>query len=75
MPRGTPVNLYANLNASTALYALKAHIKYRKQPRELAERLLRLSDCPDLVEDKGHEYGKELSPQQKRDLIEFLKTL
>ena len=34
-----------------------------------------LSDCPDLVEDRGHTYGADLSEQDKKDLIEFLKTL
>jgi hypothetical protein len=75
IPKGTPVNLYFNLHANALPYALKAQIKYRKDPRKLAETLLMLSDCPDLVEDKGHTYGSQLSEQEKRDLIEFLKTL
>jgi hypothetical protein len=75
VPKGTPVNLYFNLNASSLPYAVKAQIKYNSDPRKLAEALLALSDCPDLVEDKGHTYGSELSDSDKRDLIEFLKTL
>jgi hypothetical protein len=75
IPPGTPVNLYANLNASAIPYAVLAHIRYRDDPRALAEALLRLSDCPDLVEDSGHTYGSELSDKEKTDLIEFLKTL
>lgn len=75
IPQGTPVNLYFNLHANAMPYALKAQIKYRRDPRKLAETLLMLSDCPDLVEDKGHTCGAQLSDQEKRDLIEFLKTL
>ena len=42
---------------------------------QLAEALLQLSDCPDLVEDSGHLYGADLTDAQKKDLIAFLKTL
>ena len=75
IPEGTPVNLYANLNLESLPTAIAAHLMYPKGSRELAEALLRASSCPDLVEDKGHLYGQELSAQDKRDLIEFLKTL
>jgi hypothetical protein len=74
VPRGTPVNLYFNLPASAFPYALKAHIVYRDDPRSRYDTLLRLSDCPDLVEDRGHDFGANLTAQEKRDLIEFLKT-
>ena len=75
IPEGTPVNLYANLNLESLPTAIAAHLMYPKGSRELAEALLRASSCPDLVEDKGHLYVQELSAQDKRDLIEFLKTL
>lgn len=75
VPAGTPLNLYFNLGAGALPFAIKAHLLYRNDPRKLAEALLNLSDCPDLVEDKGHTYGKDLSPRDKRDLIEYLKTL
>jgi hypothetical protein len=42
---------------------------------ELAEDLLRVNKCPDLVEDRGHYYGTTLPDGDKRALIEFLKTL
>jgi hypothetical protein len=49
---------------------------------DLAEPLLELSKCPDFVVNRGHYFGTDqfaeepgLSDQQKRDLIEFLKTL
>ena len=37
---------------------------------QLAESL-----CPDLIEDRGHEFGTRLPDADKRALIEFLKTL
>jgi hypothetical protein len=75
IPARTPVNLYANLNASALVHAALAHLRYRHEPRALAEALLELSDCPDLVEDGGHLYGTDLNDQEKKDLIAFLKTL
>lgn len=46
----------------------------------LVEPLLELSKCPDFVVNRGHYFGTDhgggpgLSDQEKRDLIEFLKT-
>jgi hypothetical protein len=47
----------------------------------LADSLMSLSKCPDYVVNRGHYFGtgrygddSPLSEQQKRDLIEFLKT-
>ena len=74
IPKGTPVNLYANLNASSVLYAFKARLE-QPDPTHFAEMLLKLSDCPDLVEDKGHIFGSNLPNADKNALIEFLKTL
>jgi hypothetical protein len=49
---------------------------------DLVEPLLELSKCPDFVVNRGHYFGTDqfaeepgLSDQEKRDLIEFLKTL
>jgi hypothetical protein len=42
---------------------------------ELAPALLAVSKCPDLVEDRGHTFGANLPDDDKRDLIEYLKTL
>ncbi|QEH35961.1 hypothetical protein OJF2_45180 [Aquisphaera giovannonii] len=75
IPKGTPLNLLLNLHSSKFPYALKAIVKLKHDHRALAEALLRLSECPDLVENRGHTYGSELSSQEKRDLIEYLKTL
>jgi len=40
----------------------------------LSPGLLKISNCPDFVLDRGHSYGANLSDQDKRALIEFLKT-
>jgi hypothetical protein len=74
VPAGTPVNLYANLNPHALPRAALAHVRLRDDPRALAEALLRISDCPDLVEDSGHYYGADLPDRDKAALIEFLKT-
>jgi hypothetical protein len=75
IPKGTPLNLILNLHVSRAPYALKFYVKNKFNERLVVEELLKLSDCPDLVENRGHTFGSELSPNEKRDLIEFLKTL
>jgi len=42
--------------------------------REVAPELLKVSMCPDLIEDRGHTFGAELPDADKLALIEFLKT-
>lgn len=42
---------------------------------ELGDQLMKVSKCPDFVEDRGHEFGSELPDGAKRALIEFLKTI
>jgi hypothetical protein len=42
--------------------------------KELLQDLLDASKCPDLIEDRGHLYGSDLSEADKKALIEFLKT-
>jgi hypothetical protein len=37
--------------------------------------MLQLSLSPDVVEDKGHTYGNDLSESDRRALVEYLKTL
>jgi hypothetical protein len=41
---------------------------------ELVPKFLTLNKCPDFYEDKGHEFGKSLPIDDKRALIELLKT-
>ena len=45
--------------------------------KTVAPKLMNVSKCPDFVMDKGHDYEfiRQLSDVEKRDLIEFLKTL
>ncbi len=54
----------------------------RKAFANLVKPLLEVSKCPDFVVNRGHYFGTEyfseepgLSDQDKRALIEFLKTL
>jgi len=42
--------------------------------REVAPVLLKVSMCPDLIEDRGHTFGADLPDADKLALIEFLKT-
>jgi hypothetical protein len=39
----------------------------------LMEKLLEVNMCPDFIEDRGHTYGRELSDEDKRALIEYMK--
>lgn len=42
--------------------------------REVAPVLLKSSNCPDLIEDRGHTFGSSLPDADKHSLIEYLKT-
>ena len=42
--------------------------------REVAPELIKVSMCPDLIEDRGHTFGSDLPDADKLALIEFLKT-
>jgi hypothetical protein len=83
VPEGTPINLLANIHVDHALDAVPEFVKYklaktlgdrRGQARAL-DALLSLSECPDLIEDHGHEYGADLTDDDKAALIEYLKKL
>jgi hypothetical protein len=41
--------------------------------KRLMEKLVEVSMCPDFIEDRGHTYGRELSDEDKRALIEYMK--
>ncbi|MGE0814040.1 MAG: hypothetical protein AB7O28_17735 [Vicinamibacterales bacterium] len=41
---------------------------------DLVDPMLELSKCPDLIVNRGHTFGSQLSDQDKNALIEFLKT-
>ncbi len=90
IPKGTPINLLANLNPTSEpveliklVVRLKAailKIKFEKLEGEAARKelesvLVKANACPDLVEDRGHLFGTALPDDDKKALIEFLKTL
>lgn len=74
LPAGFPVNLILNLDIDKLPYVVTLFFKYRTEPDQLAEELMRLSECPDLIENHGHPFGSGLSDSEKEDLIDFLKT-
>jgi hypothetical protein len=41
----------------------------------LVPRLYALNACPDFIEDRGHYFGTDLPDDDKRALVEYLKTL
>jgi hypothetical protein len=85
IPKGTPINLLANVDpdperlrqlipaVNTALAG--AAPDSEGLPGSLVPLLMAASTCPDLVEDRGHEFGATLADPDKRALIAFLKTL
>lgn len=102
IPKGTPVNLLANLNPlseSTDLKDRAAHTKrlvdlvlklkhdLKSLPPNVSDaqatevfvkrvpELLSLNKCPDFIVNKGHYFGSNLADDDKRALIEFLKTM
>jgi hypothetical protein len=42
--------------------------------RRLMEKLVEVNMCPDFIEDRGHTYGRELGDDDKRALIEYMKS-
>jgi hypothetical protein len=89
IPKGTPVNLVANLEPdfrnTKAFFKIGEKlikIKATKPSRDeaaaefnkLIPDLLAANKCPDFVEDKGHYFGTDLPDNDKRALIEYLKT-
>jgi hypothetical protein len=90
VPKGTPINLLANLEPdfrdlatlkvtlSKALLAIHAQNlspeKARVELLKSVPQLIAANKCPDFVEDKGHYFGTDLPDEDKRALIEYLKT-
>ncbi|MDQ6622032.1 MAG: hypothetical protein M3Y86_00910 [Verrucomicrobiota bacterium] len=90
IPKGTPINLLANLEPdlgdllaiqaklAQAFLAIKTqNLSGDAATAELARavpELIAANKCPDFVEDKGHYFGTELADDDKRALIEYLKT-
>lgn len=90
IPKGTPINLIANLQptpleaplllAKANAAFLKIHAENlsgdaaREELRKLVPDLLKVNNAPDFIEDEGHYFGTDLPDSDKQALIEFLKT-
>jgi hypothetical protein len=80
IPQGTPVNLIANINPKDAIANfnignLFQDLKPGGGLKTILTRvLLRFNKSPDFVEDKGHTFGSGLLDEDKKALIEFVKT-
>ena len=79
-----PDKRYEVVQAVAALARASLHIKrehlvgeeaYRVIADEAGPALLRASKCPDFVLDRGHWFGEGLQPEQKENLIAYLKTM
>jgi hypothetical protein len=80
VPAGMPINLLArlqppDLDSLNHPSLLSRIFSFLIRKRTLDELLLKRSLAPDFIEDRGHIFGSELSDQDKRALIEFVKTL
>ncbi len=53
---------------------LKNRGQYDSDLKQFVPVLLSLSQSPDFIEDHGHTFGAELADDQKRALIEYMKT-
>jgi hypothetical protein len=77
--KGTPVSLFANINAPE-LQLLRndnffsRFIGWIIGRGGLRSTLLRNNLSPDFINDRGHTYGSDLSDADKRALIEYVKT-
>jgi hypothetical protein len=80
VPKGMPVNLLANINPTEAISDLNLINLFKDLKPEgglkgkTVRVLLRANKSPDFIEDKGHTFGSELSDEDKKALIEFVKT-
>ena len=91
IPKGTPINLIANLEpdrnqvrdlitkVGKALFRIHTlNLSSEQATQELlttVPELIVVNKCPDFIEDNGHYFGTDLSDSEKRALIEYLKTL
>ncbi len=79
-PAGTPIKLFANINTADLnglerqgwFTTLLNWLFGRKNVNEL---LLDRNLAPDFIEDHGHTFGSQLKDDEKRALIEYVKTL
>ncbi len=86
VPKGTPIKLLANLDPRETPRILQKKLNSELGGRVLsslvrfipddvlAPLLLKYNQAPDFIEDHGHLFGTDLPDEDKRALIEFLKT-
>jgi hypothetical protein len=77
VPINTPINVIARVNPLELPRLNQRTIDLVSGAfgeRFLLRRLLEKNLAPDFIEDRGHYFGSTLSDQDKRALIEFLKT-
>lgn len=77
--KGTPVSLLASINPPDLQILRNDNfiariVAWFTGKGLLNDSLLRRSNSPDFVVDRGHEFGKELNNGDKRALIEYVKT-
>lgn len=73
IPKGTPINLFMNQDLTGLPYLLAEIARSGRMTPDLVIRMFELATCPDIVEDTGHYYGMHLSPEERRDLKEYVK--
>ena len=61
--QGAPKEQFAELRTKNHDVALQ----------QMIAKLLEVNMCPDFIEDRGHAYGSDLSDDDKRALIEYMK--
>jgi mono/diheme cytochrome c family protein len=75
IPAGTPVDLIARVDPREVPRIARSRIVLNVlSDGALFRGLVRDNQAPDFVLDRGHEFGAELLDDDKRALIEFLKT-
>ncbi|HMJ60434.1 MAG TPA: hypothetical protein VK493_01685 [Bryobacteraceae bacterium] len=80
IPKGTPIKLLAS-TSTVDLPSIAQRNWFTKFLRALLGRkgfdelLLQRNLAPDFVEDRGHEFGSKLPDEEKRALIEYVKTI
>jgi hypothetical protein len=62
--QGAPKEKFAELQPQNHAAALQ----------RVQEKMLEVNLCPDFIEDRGHTFGRDLSDQDKRALIEYVKN-
>jgi cytochrome c5 len=76
---GTPIKLFASID-TTQLSDIEKQggfntfINWLLGRKKVDQLLLKRNMAPDFVEDRGHTFGSQLSDEEKRALIEYVKT-